>query len=205
MTSATSWLWSIQLRKRNIMEIFDFSDSEYSNRNGAYGGSAGDKDGIIIDGEAWIAKYPKSADSETAGGRPGEKQCQCPGTIYNWWRASSELPLDSCFDGSGNLCDQVKFLNNAIIRNADLVENKLNAIIDFVKSIPSNYNGYEIISESRREYYLKSFVTRFEDVLKKRKTALLKWKKGKVSLDYIILSASTMTRKPRDTSAGLSG
>lgn len=70
--------------------------------------------------------------------------------------------------------DQVKFLNNAIIRNADLVENKLNAIIDFVKSIPSNYNGYEIISESRREYYLKSFVTRFEDVLKKRKTALLK-------------------------------
>ena len=65
------------------MEIFDFSDSEYSNRNRAYGGSAGDKDGIIIDGEAWIAKYPKSADSETAGGRPGEKQCQCPGTIYN--------------------------------------------------------------------------------------------------------------------------
>lgn len=54
------------------------------------------------------------------------------------------------------------------------MENKLNAIIDFVKSIPSNYNGYEIISESRREYYLKSFVTRFEDVLKKRKTALLK-------------------------------
>ena len=42
------------------MEIYDFSDCEYSNRNGSYGGAAGDKDGIIIGGEAWIAKYPKT-------------------------------------------------------------------------------------------------------------------------------------------------
>ena len=42
------------------MEIFDFSNAEYSNRNGSYGGAAGDKDGIVINGEPWIAKYPKS-------------------------------------------------------------------------------------------------------------------------------------------------
>ena len=69
---------------------------------------------------------------------------------------------------------QVKLLNDAIIRNAGFVESKLAEIKDFVKSIPSNYNGYEIISEMRREYYLKSFITRFEDVLKRRKIALLK-------------------------------
>ena len=41
------------------MEILDLSNSEYSNRNGSYGGAAGDKDGIVINGEPWIAKYPK--------------------------------------------------------------------------------------------------------------------------------------------------
>ena len=40
------------------MEILDLSNAEYSNRNGSYGGAAGDKDGIIINGEPWIAKYP---------------------------------------------------------------------------------------------------------------------------------------------------
>ena len=63
----------------------------------------------------------------------------------------------------------MKLLHNAITKNTDLVENKLDEIIYFVKSIPSSYNGYEIISEPRKEYYLKSFITRFEDVLKKRK------------------------------------
>ena len=42
------------------MEILDLSNADYSNRNGSYGGRAGDKDGIVIDGEPWIAKYPKS-------------------------------------------------------------------------------------------------------------------------------------------------
>jgi hypothetical protein len=41
------------------MEIYDFSNAPYSNRNGSYGGVAGDKDGIIFKGEPWIVKYPK--------------------------------------------------------------------------------------------------------------------------------------------------
>lgn len=61
---------------------------------------------------------------------------------------------------------QVELLKAAIERNTKLVESKLDEIIDFVKSIPNEYKGFEIITEPRREYYLKSFITRFEDVLK---------------------------------------
>lgn len=61
---------------------------------------------------------------------------------------------------------QVKLLKNAIIKNTELVGNHLDEIVDFMKSIPNEYNRYEIISEPRREYYLKSFITRFEEVLK---------------------------------------
>ena len=42
------------------MRIYDLTNCPYSNRNGSYGGAAGDKDGILIDGEEWIAKYPKA-------------------------------------------------------------------------------------------------------------------------------------------------
>jgi len=41
------------------MDIYDLTNCPYSQRNGYYGGAAGDKDGIIIDGEPWICKYPK--------------------------------------------------------------------------------------------------------------------------------------------------
>ena len=67
---------------------------------------------------------------------------------------------------------QVELLKAAVISNTELVDSKLNEIIEFVKSIPGSYEGYEIISEPRREYYLKSFITRFEDVLKKRRDEL---------------------------------
>lgn len=49
------------------MKIYDLSRNKYSNRNGYYGGAAGDKDGIIIDNAPWICKYPKS----TVGMRGG--------------------------------------------------------------------------------------------------------------------------------------
>lgn len=40
--------------------LVDFSNCEYSKRHGMYGGQAGDKDGIIYEGEDWIVKFPKS-------------------------------------------------------------------------------------------------------------------------------------------------
>ena len=47
---------------------------------------------------------------------------------------------------------QVELLKAAVISNTELVESKLNEIIEFVKSIPGSYEGYEIISEPRRGY-----------------------------------------------------
>lgn len=40
--------------------IFDLNAYSTNERNGMYGGQAGDKEGITIDGEYWIVKYPKS-------------------------------------------------------------------------------------------------------------------------------------------------
>lgn len=42
------------------MKMYDFNVCPLSDRNGLYGGSAGDKEGVIIDGEKWIIKYPKN-------------------------------------------------------------------------------------------------------------------------------------------------
>lgn len=315
------------------MEVFDFSECEYSNRNGSYGGAAGDKDGIIINGEPWIAKYPKSNEGMTRsdklsrttqtplseyigshiygilgypvhetvlGIRKGFVVVACKdfcdektrllemrtlknihipemnqkfqldlhetnddhlvdinelfvhfdlnpeiskidGVAERFWnqvvidglignndRNNGNWGILSCgdkrelapifdngasfypkkstlaiqqllklpetdqarnnaniqepftFDGEHHLnyksmldldeskipAAQVTLLKAAIQKNTKLVESKLDEIVEFIKSIPSEYNGFEIITEPRREYYLKSFITRFEDVLK---------------------------------------
>ncbi len=44
------------------MIIHDFNNCQLSDRNGTYGGLAGRKDGVIIDGERWIIKYPKKTN-----------------------------------------------------------------------------------------------------------------------------------------------
>lgn len=317
------------------MEIYDFSECEYSNRNGSYGGAAGDKDGIIFKGEPWIAKYPKANEgmaksdklsrttqtplSEYIGShlygilgypvhetllgiRKGFVVVACKdfcdektrllemrtlknihipemnqqfqldlhetsddhlvdlnelfvhfelnpeiskikgvserfwdqividGLIGNNDRNNGNWGILSCgdkrelapvfdngasfypkkstqaikqllslseadqarnnanmqepftLDGEHHLnyksmldldetkipASQVALLKGAITKNVALVESHLDEIIDFFKSIPNEYNGYEIITEPRREYYLKSFITRFEDVLKKK-------------------------------------
>lgn len=42
------------------MNIIDMDECKYSSRHAKYLGNAGDKDGIIYDGDNWIVKYPKS-------------------------------------------------------------------------------------------------------------------------------------------------
>ena len=49
---------------KNI-EIYDLEDCKTSIKNGLYGGAAGSKDGIIVGGENWMVKYPKSTRSMT--------------------------------------------------------------------------------------------------------------------------------------------
>lgn len=39
---------------------FDLNDYPISERNGTYGGKAGSKEGIVIDDENWIVKYPQN-------------------------------------------------------------------------------------------------------------------------------------------------
>ena len=63
---------------------------------------------------------------------------------------------------------QVILLKEAILRNTRLVERKIDEIRDLFQDIPGEYEGYTIITEARRSYYFKSFLTRFEDVLRKQ-------------------------------------
>ena len=43
-----------------MIKIYDFNNNPLSYKNGSYGGMAGSKDGILINGEEWMLKYPKS-------------------------------------------------------------------------------------------------------------------------------------------------
>lgn len=43
-----------------MQKVINLDIYPYSNRHGTYGGMAGDKDGVLIDKEYWIVKYPKS-------------------------------------------------------------------------------------------------------------------------------------------------
>lgn len=45
------------------LQIENLNDCKYSECHGEYGGQAGEKDGIIFNGENWIVKYPKSTAS----------------------------------------------------------------------------------------------------------------------------------------------
>ena len=52
-------------------------------------------------------------------------------------------------------------LKLSIARIKKLVESKMNEIIDFINSIPSSFNGVNVMSELRKEYYIKTFTLRF--------------------------------------------
>lgn len=40
--------------------IYDLDSCVLNERNGIYGGNAGNKEGVTINGEYWIIKYPKT-------------------------------------------------------------------------------------------------------------------------------------------------
>lgn len=44
-----------------MIKIRNINDAPLSVKNGTYGGLSGLKDGVVIDGEDWIIKYPKNA------------------------------------------------------------------------------------------------------------------------------------------------
>ena len=58
-------------------------------------------------------------------------------------------------------------LKTAIGRIKNLVESKMNEIIAFISSIPANFKDVDVMSNLRKEYYIKTFTIRFETLLKK--------------------------------------
>ena len=46
-----------------MMNILNLDNAPLSDRNGSYGGAAGSKEGILIDGQYWLVKYPQNTRS----------------------------------------------------------------------------------------------------------------------------------------------
>ena len=53
-------------------------------------------------------------------------------------------------------------LKTAIGRIKNLVESKMNEIIAFINDIPASFNDVDVMSNIRKEYYIKTFLLRFE-------------------------------------------
>ena len=58
-----------------------------------------------------------------------------------------------------------KDLKKEIKRLYPIIKEKLTNIITFIQSIPNEYNGIEIMSEQKKEYYIKTFELRLERIL----------------------------------------
>ena len=41
-----------------MINIYDLDEYPFSSKNGTYGGAAGSKDGLCINNEDWLIKYP---------------------------------------------------------------------------------------------------------------------------------------------------
>lgn len=58
--------------------------------------------------------------------------------------------------------DEYPGLKEALKRNVPLLMKYFEDIKEFIRNIPNEYNDLEVISDIRRDYYLKSIETRFE-------------------------------------------
>lgn len=65
-------------------------------------------------------------------------------------------------------------LNSAIIKVYELINEKLEDIINFINDIPNEYNGLSIISNERKEYYIKTIILRINEILKPKYLELAK-------------------------------
>jgi hypothetical protein len=63
--------------------------------------------------------------------------------------------------------EQADELNEAVARNVVLVDSHIHEIKALFDAVPETYSGHEVMSSARKEYYLRSFLIRFNEVLKK--------------------------------------
>lgn len=81
---------------------------------------------------------------------------------------------------NNNLLSAKKLLNlnipelqNAILKLVPVIEEKLNVIKEFIFSIPNEYEGLEVISEERKQYYYYSIECREKELLYPRYQSLV--------------------------------
>ena len=66
-----------------------------------------------------------------------------------------------------NILKYVKKYNpESIDRVTKLIEEKFDSIVNFIKDIPNSFNGVELISDVRKEYYIKTMEIRFNRIIK---------------------------------------
>ena len=160
-----------------IMKIIDFSKCELSNRNLEYAGRAGEKRGIIYNGEMWFLKFPKNTVGMSKVS--GLSYVTSPlsefigSSIYKLLGYDvHETILGICNDGKRipitKILDIVNQNNKeSIFRVYSRINENMDKIKSLINDIPTEYNGIEIMSNARKEYYLKTIDIRIEQLLKK--------------------------------------
>ena len=67
----------------------------------------------------------------------------------------------------------IKEIDEAIKRVAPIIENKLATIISFITNVPTDFNDLEIMSNARKEFYIKSLENRFNKIVNERFKSLV--------------------------------
>ena len=138
-----------------MIEMIDFSSCELSSRNLQYGGRAGEKRGIIYNGEFWFLKFPKN----TIGMRKvdGLSYVTSPLSEYigsNIYKILGynvhETKLGICFDGKRNkvVCACKDFIeddNNEMLIPYTALRNDTNPLI--MDRRDSSFNSASNINE----------------------------------------------------------
>ena len=163
-----------------MIELIDFSKCELSSRNLQYGGRAGEKRGVIYNGEFWFLKFPKN----TIGMRKVEGLSYVTSPISEYIGSNiykilgynvHETILGICFDGKRNkvVCACKDFINddnNELLIPYTALRNDTNPIIMERRdsSFHSASNINEIIFQLQHNTVLsniKNAAERFWDVV----------------------------------------
>lgn len=187
------------------MKIYDFNGFPETHK--AYGGMAGQKHGIFINGERWLIKYPTRTDFmrgvkipftraplteylvsvttgetsvapvyDNAGSFFDKKSDEdfadylrdsrilhdnaIPGvvSIYKYTKGDRELPIHS-FQFMDKHHEEYPMLEDAIIRNSELIDERMEEIRAMIEDIPASvvHEGkeYPIMSDVYKEYVLQ--------------------------------------------------
>lgn len=82
------------------------------------------------------------------------------------------LSVDTAYSADGRRLkygEILKFDNEklleSIVKNTELIAERFDEIIEFVNSIPLEYKGLQVMSDARKEFYLKTMAIRFNELI----------------------------------------